>query len=505
MAIPNSPSHAVSRSRSSSIALHELPPLPASSASSTASQRPAAEGPLQSRRNSEASLARSDSGRASTRAPRQSSSSLGTAGSRRNSADSVELQMPGGFNPSIHSTEAPPPIEQAPDHLASIEAAQVPSFRDVNPYFFNKSAFHARLPNDVTGCVAFVLSSMRRDAADIQPLKDLAEKQSKVLQDHGITTREQFIRLLNQVEWRDRGTALMHGMAGASGFNTGSAIVDFALADKALEGLLGSWKDVPAALSACGAGAFLGVMMSVMDVGTGPAVGKTFADAYYLRPPEDQTPDPLKGANAHTKTSLAVNISVAAGASFGAARNGGIRIPQTAITHHVGSTTQRTLGDNAIDVAGGETIGGGGMQLIRNSLDNGAGRSGFQHFLAREDLGACLDHLDKPALEQMASVARRFGSYGKNVVTEMPAAVKAVLASAPGWTSHGVLGGSFGALFSMLVAMPKTLEAHGISKKDAELYTQLAKYAVLQAVYHVWGGAMGAVAGPRATTDPSPA
>ena len=130
-------------------------------------------------------------------------------------------------------------------------------------------------------------------------------------------------------------------------------------------------------------------------------------------------------------------------------------------------------------------------------------REGYVHFLAREDLGACLDHLDKPALEQMASVARRFGSYGKNVVTEMPAAVKSVLASAPGWTSHGVLGGSFGALFSMLVAMPKTLEAHGISKKDAELYTQLAKYAVLQAVYHVWGGAMGAVAGPRAKADPS--
>jgi hypothetical protein len=421
---------------------------------------------------------------------------------------------------------------RAPGGMASLDQPQagLPSFRDVNPIgvnalFFKHLRLDAKLPDDVPGCVAYMLSSMRPtdSADDIAQLKNLASQQAAVLERRGITTRDQFIALLEKVQWRDRGTAVLHGMAGANGFNVGSALVDFKLAEKTIEGLMAAVsKETPAALPALAAGAMLGLMLSVLDAGSGAAAEKTFADAYFTRPPQDKLPAPLQGANPHTKASLATDLTVAAGISYGGLRNGLLRVPQVAITGTQGTSEQRAEGDGVIDVVGGSVIGGGGMRAIRNSREIGDGRAGFQHFLARTDLDDCLAHLEKSSGEQVLSALAHVPRYGANVVTTLPQALKDVLASRVGWTSHAILTTGFAGLFSMLVGMPEALKLKaqaklveeqgrpatpaelGKIKMNSELYTQLAKFAGLQLLYHVWGGALGAVAGPRAPADPSP-
>ena len=455
-----------------------------------------------SRRPSEASSGRESlHGSAGPRAPRRPAP-VHLADDEDDPTD----HMIGSFNPmSVPRDASVALVRRAPGGLDSIDEPTVPSFRAVNPYFFQRSAFHAKLPEDVQGCVAYVLSAMRRGDDDKAPLKALAEKQAAVLQANGIETREQFIDLLKKVEMRDRGTAYLHGMASSNGFNMGALVSDFWAAEPLLNWASEKMKDLPNEVPALVTGALLGLGLSAMDVGAGVAAEHTFADAYYLRPPAEQLPEPLHGANAHTKKSLAANLTIAAGASFGAARNGFVRIPHAALDGTYGTPKHLALGDNVSDVGGGVFLGAPGMRLARNSLDNGAGRAGFAHFLARDDLDACMKHLNSPAGEQALSAAKRFGDYLANVFKTLPEAAQAVLDNKTAWTSHAILGTGFGALFSMLVGMPDALKANGVAPEKALVYTQMAKFAVLQALYHVWGGALGAVAGPRAPAEPSQA
>lgn len=472
---------------------------------------------------------------------RRSSTSSSSSSSRpRSNAPSIRSQH-GETSPGVmpmNDLSQTPPLFNAPqhhapqdltpnvpdDHLSTASSesdhaqpgplegplAGKPSFRAVNPFFFskiNKGKLTARLPPDIEGCVAHMLNSMRttENGADVAQLKALAQTQAQVLRDHHITTREQFVDLLASVQWRDQGTAVLHGMASANGFNVGSAIVDFKVGDQVLEGMLAALgKDTPAAWSGLATGAALGLMLSILDAGSGAAAAKTFENAYFTRPPEDKLPAPLQGANPHSKKSFATDLTIAAGASYGGLRNTARVINAAAAGTH-GTPDQRILGDNMLDVVGGSTLGGGGMRAIRNSLEIGDGRAGFQHFLARSDLAECLDHLNKPAHQQIASALTNVPLYAKNVATTLPQALQDVLASKLGWTSHAILTPGFGALFSMLVGMPEALVNHGHSKQNAALYTQLAKFAGLQALYHLWGGALGAVAMPSAQADPSQA
>ena len=405
--------------------------------------------------------------------------------------------MPGSFPALPHRPLAHPTIHRAPSGLASLDAPVVPSHRDVNPRM-DLSALSQKLPEDVTGCVAYMLSSMRKSPDDIPALKALATQQTQALGERNITTREEFVSMLKQVQWRDIGTGTLHGMASSNGFNVGSALVDFKLADLTLSGLSKAMPDLPAALPGLAAGAALGLGLSIMDVAAGASASKTFGDAYFTRPPEDKLPAPLRGANPPTKASTARDATIAAGLSYGAARNGGLRAPMMLAFEAAGQPVNRALADNIADTVGGSIIGGGGMRTVLNDRDVGAGRAGLQHFLARSDLGECIDHLNKPALEQIESGLRRTVDYMKNVGTTLPEAIENAFASKLGWTSHAILSPGFGALFSMLTTMPNQLQKRGWPEKDANIATQLCKFAVLQVLYHAWGGALGAVGGPRA-------
>ncbi len=388
------------------------------------------------------------------------------------------------------------PLERVPGGLAPLRAATVPSHRDVNPRM-NLTALAQALPDDVTGCVAFLLSAMRRSPADIPALEQLATQQAQVLSDRGIRTKDDFVALLKQVQWRELGTGMLHGMAAANGFNVGSAIVNFKVADMTLNGLFKAMPHASAMLPGLAAGAALGFALSIMDVAASASAGKTFADAYFTRPPEDKLPPLLRDANPHTPGSMAKDISMAAGLSYGVARNLGLRIPMMLGYEFQGQPEQRAKADNLADPLGGSVIGGGGMRVIRNDRDAGAGRAGFQHFLARSDLGECVDHLQKPALEQMESGLRRGVDYAKNVGLTLPTAVGDAFASKLGWTSHAILAPGFGLLFSMLTTMPNELQNKGWRERDANIATQLCKFAVLQVLYHLWGAALGAVGAPR--------
>lgn len=423
-----------------------------------------------------------------------------TAAPQRDEALDLTRTMPGAFDPLPASqlVRTPPPtVTRAPGGLASLHAATVPSFRDVNPRI-DLNALAQRLPQDVQGCVAYMLSSMRTSPADIPALEQLATRQAQTLESRGIRTRDDFIGLLGQVQWRDAGTSVLHGMAGANGFNVGSAVVNFAAADLTLTALFKALPQLPTAVPGFIAGAALGFALSVMDVAAGASAGKTFGDAYFTRPPEDRLPAPLHGANPPTKTSMAVDTTIAAGLSYGAVRNGGVRIPLTLGLELSGQPVKRALADNIADPVGGSILGGGGMRAIRNDRDVGAGRAGFQHFLARDDLGACVDHLQKPGIEQIESAARRALDYVKNVGVTLPEAMGDAFASKVGWTSHAILAPGFGGLFAMLTSLPGQLKDRNWSETEANLATQMLKFVALQGLYHLWGGALGAVAGPRA-------
>lgn len=408
--------------------------------------------------------------------------------------------MPGSFDPLPHT--APDHGPRAPGGLASLHAATVPSPRDVNPRI-DIDSLAQKLPDDITGCVAYMLSAMRKSPDDIPALERLATQQAAVLESRGIHTRDDLVAVLKQVQWRDQGTAMMHGMVSASGFNLGTIPANLKLADLTLAGLMKAMPTLPVAVPALITGAVMGFALSMLDVASGAATGKTFQDAYFTRPPGEQLPEPIASANPPTKASLAADNSLAAGLSYGVARNGLVRIPAMLNYELKGQPKQRAAMDGILDPAFGMPVGGGGMRVIKNDFDVSAGRAGFQHFLARDDLGACLDHLQKPAAEQILSAAARVGAHVKNLKDTFPEALGDVFASKVGWTSHAILSAGFGGLTAMVASLPTTLmQQHGLSEKDANITTQMLKYVVLQALYHVWGGALGAVGGPKA---PDPA
>jgi hypothetical protein len=412
--------------------------------------------------------------------------------------------MPGAFDPLPR--EVPDPGPRAPGGLASLHAATVPSPRDVNPRI-DIDSLAQKLPDDITGCVAYMLSAMRKSPDDIPALEQLATKQAAVLESRGIHTRDDLVAVFKQVQWRDQGTALMHGMASASGFNLGSLPVNLKVADLTLGSLMKALPQLPIALPALITGALMGLALSALDVASGAAAGKTFQDAYFTRPPGEQLaaqlPEHLANANPATKTSLAVDNSKAAGLSYGAVRNGGVRVPLMVGLELAGKPETRAKVDALVDPLLGLPLGGGGMRVAKNDFDVSAGRAGFQHFLAREDLGACLDHLQKPGTDQILSAAARFGTHAVNLKETFPEALGDVFASKVGWTSHAILSAGFGGLTAMVASLPATLQKdHGLSETAANITTQSLKFVVLQALYHVWGGALGAVGGPRA---PDPA
>jgi hypothetical protein len=408
--------------------------------------------------------------------------------------------MPGAFDPLPRAEPDPGP--RVPGGLASLSAATVPSPRDVNPRI-DIGSLAQKLPEDTLGCVAYLLSAMRKGPEDIPALERLATQQAAVLESRGIHNRDDVVAVLKQVQWRDQGTAMMHGMSSASGFNLGTIPVNLKLADLTLTSLIKAMPSLPVAVPALITGAVMGFALSMLDVASGAATGKTFKDAYFTRPPGEQLPEPIASANAPTKASLAADNSTAAGLSYGLARNGGVRVPAMLNYEIKGQPAQRAKFDGIADPAFGLPLGGGGMRVIKNDFDVTAGRAGFQHFLARDDLGACLDHLQKPAAEQILSAAARAGAHVKNLKDTFPEALGDVFASKVGWTSHAILSAGFGGLTAMVASLPTVLQqSHGLSEKDANITTQMLKYVVLQALYHVWGGALGAVGGPKA---PDPA
>jgi hypothetical protein len=245
------------------------------------------------------------------------------------------------------------------------------------------------------------------------------------------------------------------------------------------------------------AGSALAVGMSVMDVASGVSAGRTFENAYYTRPPQDVLPAAFYGANPHTPGSLARDISIGAGLSFGVVRNGGLRIPMMLGLELTGHPQARALADNIADPVGGSIIGGGGLRHILNDRDVSAGRAGFQHFLARDDLGAAIDHLRAPLGAHVLDGLHQSLGYVYNVGATMPDAVGAVFASRAGWVSHALLGSGIGGVFSVLTGMPPALQAAGWTSTATNVTTQMTKFAALQGVYHAWGAAMGAVSAPR--------
>ena len=399
---------------------------------------------------------------------------------------------------SAHLASGSPDVAAAPagvERDASIEVDRmpgVPSHRDLNP-ILSFSHLKAQLPQDVEGCVAHMLSSMGEHVGDTAAL---AARQAATLRAHGIDDRDKFVALLSNVSWRDYGTSMLHGMASGSGFAAGGAAVDYAAAQGLSQLVADKLSHLPPSVVGLVAGSALGFALSVMDVGAGASARKTFAGAYFTRPSEDILPDAWRGRlPQHTRASLANDMQASAGLSYGAARNGLLRVPISVALEATGHSALRSAVDNVIDVVGGDTIGAGGMRVGLNVRDEGAGRAGLQHFLARTDLDQCLGFLEQPAHAQVGNALGRLGRHVVNLGTTLPQATLDAFASKVGWVSHAVLTPGFGGVFAIIEGMPGALAASGLSKNAANVCTQLTKFAALQCLYQGWGGALGATAG----------
>ncbi|WP_193047682.1 DUF3626 domain-containing protein [Mycolicibacterium baixiangningiae] len=386
--------------------------------------------------------------------------------------------------------------ERAPGGLASLDADQVPGFREVNPRI-SWSGLAARLPDDVLGCVAYVLSSMRTSEADVPALRALTVRQARVLHDKGIRSRGQFVDLLQQVQRRDMGTAVLHGMASSNGFNVAGAAINFGLFDVAFNAASAGWPSAADGVRGLLTGTALGGFASLVDVAAGASADKTFSDAYFTRPAEDLIPAPLFGANVPTTGQAAADMSIAAGLSLGLVRNGGLRVPLMLGLELSGQPTARALADSVADPVGGSILGGGGMRAVLNDRAVGAGRAGSQFFLARDDLGECIDYLHAPLTKQWYGGLQRAGAYAYNIGSTVQQAITDAVASRAGWVSHATLAPGLGGVFAIVTGMPPALAAAGWTPTQVNVTTQLTKFAALQGLYHLWGGAMGAVSAPR--------
>lgn len=353
----------------------------------------------------------------------------------------------------------------------------------------------------VDDCLRFIFSCVRKpDASNLDALEELAQRQSAVLRDKGIDDKGKLCDMLNRTLHWDRATSAAHGLAAGMGFNGGSAAINFKGGALIAEHLVKITSDNPSVGEMAALGGIAGAGLSVADVATGPAVGRTFGDAYYGRPPADVLPACMRDARnevGHTARTLGINLATGFGATYGARNVVRMAVSAGTIAAEGGVKLASTI-DDYLDPLGG-VLAGMAFRAMSNHLDARAGRVGVQYFLARNDLAECIDALQAPAGEQTARVAARAGRHVVNMVTQLPEGLFKAFTTAEGLVSHVLLAGGFagvlGARTAVRAAIPALPESMGpLNANRGFLAAEAVKHAALEVLYMSYGAAIAGVA-----------
>ncbi len=329
-------------------------------------------------------------------------------------------------------------VAAMPDH-AEIDLPGIGEpFRNINDTEGMRADPQLRTTRD---CLDFVFGCIR-NGSNARELDALAARQDKILHEEGITTKDKLCDLSKAAKRWDLVTGAAHGMASGMAFNMGSAAINEMGAEMLVNSVGGT--DVHH-MAAVGAGAGFG--LSVADVASEPAVKASFLNAYYTRPSDEVLPECLRDARpplaiAEFRGTLSKGFVMTYGG-----RNVLRYLMEVTNTKLAGMGVAQTV-DKAMDVGGG-LIAAGAFRLYRNARDEGVGRTGLHHLLARADLRECVRALNAPAQDQALSVAKRFAAYGVNVVRKLPEGLRNAFATTEGWASHLILTGGFASVLAL--------------------------------------------------------
>jgi hypothetical protein len=404
--------------------------------------------------------------------------------------------------PGEWSSRPPPRVSLG----AATSAAAGLSPKEANDTKHIREAAH--IPVDIDGCVRVLLQDIV--GAGVNPAFEAHLcQQVQTLRKHGIDDKHALCDMLDKARMLDTLTATAHGIAAGGAFNAGSAVLNFAPGEalfKAIGKAVAPTAQavgqsvgeamapmLSAMVTAVAQGVAAGLLLSLVDAASGPAVAKTFRDAYYSRPPEDQLAPWIEPAHPRTRLSTAKEVAVAIGAGYGG-RNVLVRMPLQSLP-----AQQAAMADAYADPLGG-IAGSAVVRHLLNHFDVRAGRAGNQFLLARNDLDECLQAMKATPREQAMAALMRAGDHARHIVTEMPKAMKAIVSEA-GLVSHALVGAGFAAV-GATSTIPLAPSVAALGDAGARVVGVVSKFGALQAVYVTWGAVMGAMGVPRKKPEP---
>lgn len=337
--------------------------------------------------------------------------------------------------------------------------------------------------------VHYLLSAFLKNGNAIE-LHELAQKQTKVLQDLGVSASE-LRGLLGTWKTSTALTAYFHGAAAATPFSAGTLLFSSHAVGDAYIKSVGQLfpAGVPPELVGLATLGSVGAMLSTLENIFGYAIGETHSKLYATAPDAARLPPFLRDFQISTRLQSALSAGTSALTGYGS-RNV-IRIVTAAISIATGvPPATRGKVDELIDVVGGVIMGGPILRLMMNWLQTRGGQRGLQYILASDNLKEHVeagrrtrDHFASVAANNAIQVPKDFAS--NFLATPMGAPV----VGKETWFSHAWLAASFGSLGAALFSP-------SLKDPNAQL---MVKHAVLAAAYFGWGLGLGAIPQPAKT------
>jgi hypothetical protein len=337
---------------------------------------------------------------------------------------------------------------------------------------------------DLAGATELVLSAITKKSDSPINVRAFAAHQARILESKGVDTPEKLCAMLREAKKLDLITAGCHGLAGSAGFNGTSAFLNFMGRD-----VIADWigmGDKPTLGEMAAMGGIAGVPLAVSDVVVDPALEKTFHDAYYTRPPAESLPHWVNEARA-SKALTTAQLGHLMGMLFVGMYGGRnlLRFATSGLAAAAGAPLALvgTI-DDYFDPIGG-CFAGMGFRVLRHILDEKRGESGVPYFLARIDLGDCIDKLNASNAAKAASMGIRVAEHLGNSITRLPEGLLKSVTTLEGIASIMILSAGFASVF-----VAKT--AAGAASHGNLVAEEGTKYATLMALYYGYGQGMAA-------------
>ncbi|SOE96823.1 hypothetical protein SAMN05414139_09836 [Burkholderia sp. D7] len=395
--------------------------------------------------------------------------------------DEIEHAAPSPETTADEIEHAAPPPETTSDRTSvrsmahgSTHAEAPQNHRDVN----NFAHLQAHLPDDVKGCVRYMLTPLREHFATQAEFDDLVDRQTATLEGRQppINSKPLLMDMMKTMSRRDNLTRVGQGTIGGAHFNGPGIVGTYGPLPEWLA--IGSPSDANALQGALG-----GVIAGVSDAVATKAKAKTFTDAYYTRPDASQLPDALRGVNAGGLATSIKETNTAWVGAFAASYVG--RGAITLATTYAKDVPSAVKAEAGLGIAT-NIAAGIGATFIQHKLDERHGRTGMQYVFARHNLGECIDASRSSNVGYCKKVATGLGNHVGNVVTQWPAGVKDAL------TNHGLQASTVSLAAGLSV--PFTAAGAVAAKfpdapKTGHALAAVTKYFALEGAWTLWSTA----------------